>query len=351
MNTFFWNSLKKPIIGLSPMDGVTDAAFRFVADKYGKPSVLLTEFTNVEGIVRGVTHLMQAFIHHKTDTPTVAQIFGTEVDAFYKSAFALCEMGFSGIDINMGCPDKHIAKKGGGAGLILQPKKAQKIIKEIKRAITEWRNGRTLEEVGLHENIIYFVREFQKKTGLIPKRKLLPVSVKTRIGYDKIVTPWWIQTLLDAEPVAISVHGRTLEQLYTGYSNWEEIGKAATLAHKTETILLGNGDIRSLIDAHQKIKKYGTDGALIGRAAFGNPWVFTDKIPTTADLFTVLLEQCEKFYELTPSLNFLTLRKHMVWYSRGFDHAAETRSRLMKASNVEDVRTIVTPFLTAMQAS
>ena len=133
METNFWNTVQKPIIGLSPMDGVTDAAFRYIVDKYGAPSVLITEFTNVEGIVRGAVQLMSAFTYHKTNTPTVAQIFGIEEDAFYKTAFALCEMGFSGIDINMGCPDRHIAKKGGGAGLILQPQKAQRIIKNVKK--------------------------------------------------------------------------------------------------------------------------------------------------------------------------------------------------------------------------
>src|SRR5687768_604936 len=112
----FWEHLKRPIIGLAPMDGVTDAAFRSIVDKYGKPDILFTEFTSVEGISYGAHQLLNAFIYHDTKTPTVAQIFGSNPDDFYKVAFVIAEMGFDGIDINMGCPDHHVAKKGGGAG-------------------------------------------------------------------------------------------------------------------------------------------------------------------------------------------------------------------------------------------
>lgn len=323
------------------MDGVTDAAFRFIVDKYGTPSVLITEFTNVEGIVRGAVQLMSAFTYHNTDTPTVAQIFGIEEDAFYKTAFALCEMGFSGIDINMGCPDRHIAKKGGGAGLILQPQKAQRIIKNVKQAVKEWANGKTMEDAQLHERIIQYVDGYKKKNQISIERKVIPVSVKTRIGFGKIVTEEWIKSLLEVEPTNISLHGRTLKQLYTGAADWEEIGKAALLAHQTKTLLLGNGDVKSVTDAKEKIKTYRTDGVLIGRAAFGNPWIFKGIEPTKEQLLNVLLEHCEVFMKITPELNFLSLRKHMAWYCRGFPLAATVRQQLMQTRTINDITTII----------
>ncbi len=337
----FWETLKKPIIGLSPMDGVTDAAFRFIVDKYGKPDILFTEFTSVEGITHGAHQLLEAFIHHVTPTPTVAQIFGSDPKAFYKVAFILGEMGFDGIDINMGCPDPHVAKKGGGAALILRPSLAQEIVRETRRGTQDWANGRKIGDTGLKNSVIDFVKDFQTKFSLQPTLRELPVSVKTRIGYDKIVTAEWIQQLLEVEPVNISLHGRTLKQLYSGNSDWEEIGKASLLTKKTATTLLGNGDIRSMEDALHKIKTYGVDGVLIGRAAFGNPWIFKNETATLEQKFSTALEHCAVFDELTPKAHFLSLRKHLAWYCKGFDGAAETRAKLLQINTLKDVEQIL----------
>lgn len=337
----FWKNLSKPIIALAPMDGVTDAAFRYVADKYGKPDILFTEFTNVEGISRGAAPMLRAFIHHKTTTPTVAQIFGTNPDAFYQVSIIVAEMGFDGIDINMGCPDKNVAKHGGGAGLILQPKLAQQIILACKRAMKDWADGKRLEDLGLTEDVVNFVKEFQQNYSFHPERSELPVSVKTRIGFEAIVTEDWIANLLETEPVNITVHGRTLRQLYSGEANWDEIAKAAVLAHKTKTTLLGNGDVKSLAEAHARIIKYGTDGALIGRAAFGNPWIFANHVPSTSERLELAVEQAKKFEELTPTLNFLSLRKHLAWYVKGFDYATDLRVELMQTKNASEVETMI----------
>lgn len=145
----FWRGLKRPIVALAPMDGVTDAAFRYIVDIYGKPSILFTEFTSVEGIVRGAWQLLQSFIYHKTSTPTVAQIFGKEPEAFYKTAILLAEMGFDGIDINMGCPDKNVARHGGGAALILKPQLAKEIICSVKKGLHDWSEGKKVEDLQL----------------------------------------------------------------------------------------------------------------------------------------------------------------------------------------------------------
>lgn len=342
----FWERLKKPIIGLAPMDGVTDAAFRYIVDKYGKPDVLFTEFTSVEGISYGASQLLNAFIYHQTETPTVAQIFGSDPEAFYKVSLVIAEMGFDGIDINMGCPDHHIAKKGGGAGLILKPQLAQEIIKATKRGVEDWANGRSMLDVGLKPAIIDWVNEFKKRSQFTVHRSQIPVSIKTRVGYEEIVTEQWISNLLEVEPVAITIHGRTLKQLYSGLSNWDEIAKAAKLVKKTETIILGNGDVKSLDEAKEKIKTYGVDGVLVGRASFGNPWIFKNEVVDLPKKLHVALEHAKAFQELTPNLHFLSLRKHLAWYCKGFEGASEVRVKLLQVNNAQDIKNILQPFLT-----
>lgn len=340
----FWLNLKQPIIGLSPMDGVTDATFRAIVDKHGQPQVLFTEFAPVEGLVRGIDKLLYAFISHQTPTPTVAQIFGTDITSFYQAAHIAAEMGFSGVDINMGCPDKNISKRGAGAALIKNPRHAQKIIKTVKQSLSDWAEGSSLKKIGAHENIVHFVKKYQKKNNLKRMRSILPVSVKTRIGFDKIVTSEWISQLLEAGPVVISVHGRTLKQLYSGQSCWEEIEKAALLARQTQTLLLGNGDITSLPDALNKVKKYHTHGALIGRSALGNPWVFKNTSPTPTMRCQTALEHCRIFQQLTPELNFLNVRKHLGWYLKSCPHASKTRMQLMQAKTVPEVELIIESY-------
>src|SRR3989344_6611393 len=161
MNYGFWNNLKRPIIGLSPMDGVTDAAFRYICDKYGKPAVLFTEFTSVEGITRGAVKILDAFIYHKTSTPTVAQVYGSTPQSFYDATFVVCEMGFDGIDINMGCPDHNISKRGSGAALIRTPQIAKKIINSVKKASKDYFEGKNIEDTDLPKPVIEWIRDYQ----------------------------------------------------------------------------------------------------------------------------------------------------------------------------------------------
>lgn len=322
------------------MDGVTDAAFRYMVDTIGHPSVLFTEFTSVEGIMHGVVKLLSAFTYHKTRTPTVAQIFGSHPEDFYAATFAVCEMGFDGVDINMGCPDRSVALKGGGAGLILKPKTAQKIVTATKKAVADWIKGKKIEDTGLPEEVIRYVKEYKKRFQINKLRQLIPVTVKTRIGYDHAVTEDWISNLLEIEPVAISIHGRTLRQMYTGFADWDEIGKAARLIRKTQTLVLGNGDVKSVEDGRKKSKEYGLDGVLIGRAAFGNPWLFDEKIPSRLERISAAIKQCEHFMELTPEGHFLSLRKHLAWYMKGFEGSHELRARLMAVKTLDDVKQI-----------
>lgn len=330
----FWENLEKPIIGLAPMDGVTDAAFRYMCCKYGKPAVTMTEFTNVEGLARGAEKMLVAFLYDEIERPVVAQIYGVEVDSFYKCAVMLCAMGFDGIDINMGCPANNVAKRGSGAGLIKTPELAKEIVRSCKRGVKDWSEGITLEQAGVHENIIGAIK-------VVGERKLVPVSVKTRIGYDSVVVEEWMRHLLEELPANISLHGRTLKQMYTGEADWEAIARAAEVCRGSGVSLLGNGDVKSMEDAYEKCEKYGVDGVLVGRATFGNPWFFGGKRENEME---VLLEHCRYFVGLG-HLPFHNVKKHLAWYCKEFAGAKEVRMQLMRTQNLEEVEKIIAEYV------
>ncbi len=338
----FWDELEAPIIGLSPMDGVTDAPFRYITCKYSKPSLVMTEFTNVEGLARGAVKMLRAFRYDETERPVVAQIYGVEIDSFYKATVMLAHLGYDGIDINMGCPANAVAKRGSGAALIQTPELAKEIIRSCKKGTEDFANGITMEEAGVHENIIAAVHEMNEGAGRANiEKKNLPVSVKTRIGFKEIVVEEWVKHLLEEDPANITMHGRTLKQMYMGEANWEEIAKGAAICKDMGTSYLGNGDILTLEAAHQRIKDYNVDGVLIGRATFGNPWFFGDHEPTKEEKFKVAIEHCELFEKMMPEVPFVHMRSHLGWYVKGFDGAREMRKDLMQSNSTEEVRDIL----------
>lgn len=338
MEKGFWKKLDKPIIGLAPMDGVTDAPFRYITAKYGKPDITITEFTTTEGICAGAVKALQAFRYDQSERPVIAQIFGSRPEAFYKTAFVVCELGFDGIDINMGCPAGNIASKGCGAALILTPHLAKEIIIQTKKAAKDWAEGRKIEDIGLPPAIGDEVKKMKPEKVA---RKVLPISVKTRIGYNSIVIEEWIKHLLEVEPVNISLHGRTLKQMYTGNADWEAIGRAAGIVHQTETTILGNGDVKSMEDARSKIKEYGVDGVLIGRAAFGNPWIFKNIDPIQSQRFEIAMEHAKLYEKIFGERLFIPMRKHLAWYCKGFPNASEVRQKLMFTKNAQEVENIL----------
>ncbi|HLL60754.1 MAG TPA: tRNA-dihydrouridine synthase [Candidatus Nitrosocosmicus sp.] len=341
-----WQNLHKPILALSPMDGVTDAAFRYMFAKYGKPSIFFTEFTNVEGLSRGVVKLLDDFIYSPLEHPIIAQIFGTTPEDYYKVTFMACEMGFDGIDINMGCPDNDVTKRGGGAALILNPPLAKKIIRSVQQGIKDWTEGKTIESVDVHTDILHFIHAFKQKNHTTNNRKVLPVSVKTRIGYSDVVITEWVKHLLETEVDNISIHGRTLKQMYTGSANWDEIGKAAEIIKQTKTTILGNGDIKNLDEAHLKVKQYNLDGVLIGRATFGNPYFFNldKKEMTIQERLDLCLEHSEYYVKELPNKPFIALRKHLAWYMKSFEGAVEMRTKLVQVNSLDEVRRIVEEY-------
>jgi tRNA-dihydrouridine synthase B len=339
----FWQKLQLPIIGLSPMDGVTDHPFRYITKKYGQPAVMYTEFTSVEGVCHGARQLLKDFLYDETQRPIIGQIYGTTPKFFRQTATLLCQLGFDGIDINMGCPAKNVAHSGAGAALIKTPKLAQEIIRQTKLGIEDWVNGKTARDCeDITEEICVEVeKRHQQLPSEYQQRRSLPVSVKTRIGYDQPSVEEWIPNLLEMEPDAIALHGRTLKQQYGGQANWEMIAQAAELTHQAGVPLLGNGDIRSFEDAQQKIQTYKTDGVLLGRVSMGNPFVFSANPPADAaeKMFQIALEHAQLFeqtYQNEEKYNFLPMRKHLGWYVHDIANAAKIRQEIYQCNSSSD---------------
>lgn len=351
----FWQELKKPIIGLSPMDGVTDHPFRWITKKYGQVAVMYTEFTSVEGVCHGAEQLLKDFMYDETQRPIIGQIYGTTPDFFRQNAIVLCELGFDGVDINMGCPAKNVAHSGAGAALIKTPKLAQEIIRDTKLGVEQWLNGATVKDCPditpgiaakvqtLHDAL---PAKFQSR-----ENRDIPVSVKTRVGYDKPSVEEWIPYILEMEVPAIALHGRTLKQQYGGLANWELIGKAAEITHQSNTLLLGNGDVKTLADAHEKVQTLGLDGILLGRATMGNPFVFceteAEQKPDQLSIFKTALEHAqlyEQTYSSLPKYNFLPMRKHLGWYVHDIPNAAAIRQAIYRCNTSQEFLEVIRSF-------
>ncbi|MBO0791333.1 MAG: tRNA-dihydrouridine synthase [Ktedonobacteraceae bacterium] len=366
--TSFWNTLVQPIIGLAPMDGVTDAPCRTMHGLYGRPDIVLTEFTNVEGLWRGSDRIFRDFLYTSAERPVVAQIFGCRPEYFYKAAHVVCELGFDGVDINMGCPARSVANKGGGAALIRMPETAKEIVRATQQGVRDWANGQTLEDLEMDPQRIQRIRQMNEERTRIwgdsatIERRLLPVSVKTRLGYDSIVITDWVKDLLELDLANISLHGRTLAQHYKGEANWEAIAAAAEIVRQTDTLILGNGDIHDLAEAGQRIRMSGVHGVLIGRSSFGNPWLFQRKdelkrqlgagiiptreslppvMPTREERLLMALEHARVHAKLKGEDHFVELRKHMGWYLGHFAGAKRVRNELVRIHSLDDVEQII----------
>jgi nifR3 family TIM-barrel protein len=362
----FWRQIPKPIVGLSPMDGVTDASFRFITAKHGGPDVTFTEFVNIQSAFYSPETLIRDLAYCELERPVVAQIYGRAPELFYKVAHIVGELGFDGLDINMGCPSRKVAASGCGAALIRVPELAREIVRAAQRGIEAWTAGQTLQQVGIEASVIESVEAANSlRTGFArpPRRRLIPVSVKTRLGYERNVIEDWIPVLLEEKPSVISLHGRTLQQGYKGDADWHAIARAVEIAGGSQTLILGNGDVQHLADVCKRVRETHVDGVLLGRAAQGNPWVFAGKhrlkpageknetsglspAPVTlAERFRVIAEHCEHYEKVTANRNFVAMRKHLTWYCKNFRGAAELRSQMIRVNSANDVAEGLARFL------
>ena len=217
--------------------------------------------------------------------------------------------------------------------------------------------GQTLDNLGLRQKLRETVKSSnQQRSGWAtpPLRRSIPLSVKTRIGYDQVVVDDWIANLLEEKPAAISIHGRTLKQGYKGDADWDAIARAVEIAKPTPTLILGNGDLRDMGDVYRRVRQCGVDGVLLGRAAEGNPWIFKakehlkqalrDSVPPVtseaiglAERFSVIVEHSHHFETYVQERNFVGMRKHLIWYCRDFRGAAELRTKMVRVNGTRDV--------------
>jgi len=305
----FWKQFQPGFTILAPMEGVTDIAFRQVIAKAARPDIFYTEFTNVNSYTseKGRHNALERFRIEESEQPIVPQIWGTKPEMFSETANALKEMGFPAVDINMGCPDRHVVATGGGSGLIRAPELAKEIIRATKTVS-------------------------------------LPVSVKTRLGYSRI-DEWkdWLTAILEEKPAALTVHLRTKKEMSKVAAHYELIPDIIVLknAISPETVLIINGDIEKPADA-QKYINMGVDGIMIGRGVFHNPFCF-EKEPREhgreelINLMRYHLDLYEK-YELSP---YDPLKHFYKIYINNFSGASEIRDQLMHTKSIPEAREVL----------
>lgn len=323
---------------LAPMADVTDAAFRRLIAKYGKPDVMFTEFVSADGLCHpeGRKKLLVDLAYTEAERPIVAQLFSGRPDKMYDAARLVKNLGFDGLDINMGCPDRSIEKSGAGAALIKNPRRAREVLRAAKEGAGD-----------------------------------LPVSLKTRLGYNHNELETWLPELLAEKPAVITIHARTRKEMSDVPARWEEVKRAVEIrdalfsssppfkggdrrgGDESRTLIFGNGDVVDLDDARAKARASGADGVMLGRAIFGNPFLFSNSRELAnsskegiARRLGVMLEHTKLFDELFHGIkNFAIMKKHYKAYVQGFDGAKELRVKLMETESVEEVGTIVREYL------
>jgi nifR3 family TIM-barrel protein len=364
----FWQKLNegakkgsKPFFALAPMADVTDPAFRQIITKYGKPDVLWTEFVSADGLMsEGRDVLKKSLEFSQNERPIVAQLFSSNPDKMRGAAKLCAEMGFDGIDINMGCPDKSIEKQGSGAAMINNKHNAIQIIAAAKQ-------------------------------GIIDAGSDIPLSVKTRVGYNKVELEEWVPLLLQQNIDALTIHARTRRDLSKVPANWNYVKQVVEIKNKIapNTVIIGNGDVVDMADGINKVNETGCDGIMIGRAIFGNPWLFlrsknnperaqqvegpsvfsklSEKIrllylkitggknkswlraKTNVPLeqkLAVMIEHAYLFEKMCSHKNFAVMKKHFKAYANGFAGAKELRINLMENANTaNETEKIVASFM------
>ena len=343
---------------MAPMKDVTDPAFRALLAKYGAPDVFWTEFVSADGLFHTIEKqgdssrrevspcfqnpLLRDLQFSEAERPIVAQIFSKKPEMISYAVKVISELGFDGVDLNMGCPDRAIEKQGAGAALMKNPKLAVELIQAAKEA------------------------------------SALPVSVKTRVGYSKESLDEWLPVLLEAEPAVITIHLRTRKELSLAPANWELMKKAVEIRNKINpsVLLIGNGDVQNIEEGKRLAEETGCDGIMIGRAMFGNPWIF-ERITRLnlksessrfnldnshglqghpmssseighpmskhglSEKLSALLELAQNFEKMSPPKHFDLLKKHIKAFVTGFSGASALRARLMEANSSADLERII----------
>jgi tRNA-dihydrouridine synthase B len=310
-------SLRDRPLFLAPMEDITDPSFRLIC-KLNGVDFMYTEFISSDGLIRDGKKSVQKLDIYEFERPVGIQLYGHLIDAMVEAALIAEEKSPELIDINFGCPVKKIARRGAGAGML--------------------------------QNVPLMI----KMTSAIVNAVKLPVTVKTRLGWDEssknIVEI--AEKLQDAGIQAITIHGRTKAQLYKGYADWSLIGEVRNNP-RMKIPVIGNGDIDSPVRAKQMFDNFGVDGIMIGRAAVGRPWIFRDirhfldtgsflpepTVNEKADLALVHLDKSLQFKEGNRAI--YEMRRHLSNYFKGLPHFRETRLRLLTSLDVDEIKEII----------
>lgn len=317
----------KPFFVLAPMDDVTDSVFRRIVADCAPPDFFFTEFVNVDGLQSpGRPRLLKKLQFTPDETPLIAQIWGKEPENFFKTAQQLADgtfarelglpdgVNFVGVDLNMGCPVKAEVNNGTCSALINNRELAVEIIKATQEGVA----GK------------------------------LPVSVKTRLGFNT-VDPAWPELLLKQKLNMLTMHGRTRKQMSAVPADWQKIGDVRQMRDdmKLNTLIVGNGDVEGRAQGLELAEKYKLDGIMIGRGVFHDPFAFADESPwqeyTKEQRVALYIRQVELFAKTWQhgERAVHTLNKFCKIYISGFDGAKELREKLMQAQNTDELLTLL----------
>ena len=305
------NIIAKPFFVLAPMDDVTDIVFRQVIDSLAPPDVYFTEFVNVDGLQsRGRKRIIHKLWLEKTNTPVIAQIWGKTPVNYEKVASELVEMGFAGVDINMGCPDKSVVKNGCCSALINNRDLAGQIISSVKKGV----NGQ------------------------------IPVSVKIRTGFNEVDFSW-PEFILNQDIDLLTVHGRTTKELSKVPARWNDIKKVREIRDKIapKTLIVGNGDVESRQHGELLAKQTGVDGVMIGRAIFTDPYIFSKDSHWEKLSEIEKLQIYQKHIELFANTyqnrerNWQSLKRMAKVYIHATQNASAFRDKLVRSETIEDM--------------
>jgi tRNA-dihydrouridine synthase len=313
-------NFKKTFFVLAPMDDVTDTVFRQLIADCAKPDLFFTEFVNVDGLQsRGRPRLIHKVDFSKKEKPLIAQLWGKVPANYEKTAAELVAMGFDGIDINMGCPDKTIIKNGCCSALINNRDLAIEIIAAVKRGV----NGR------------------------------VPVSVKIRTGWNEVDFTW-PELILKQDIDMLSVHGRTTKEMSKVPARWEDIETIREIRDRVapKTLIVGNGDVQNRVQGEEYAKKYKLDGIMIGRAVFTDPYIFSKKSPWALTSENDKLKLFKKHIELfrdtykNRERNWQSLKRMAKMYVHGIDNASIFRDQFMRSETIDEMLSVVESKIT-----
>lgn len=325
---FSFTHLPRPFYALAPMEDVTDRVFRsFIAD-LAKPHIFYTEFIAALALQARRRTTMAALSFSRSEQPIIAQIWGTDPEAFFAASALLSEYGYDGIDINMGCPAKKIIKKGACAGLI--------------------------GNKSLSSELIHAVREGIKSTG-----SSIPVSVKTRSGITTDIHEDWCGHLLEQNLDAICLHPRTAEQQSEGEADWSQVRNLSQLraSMQSSTAVIGNGDVRDLKTATELSARTGADGIMLGRGIFYNPYVFNPdadplSVRSRTEKIDLAIEHTRRFRQAYgSSRNFEILKKFYKCYLQNYPGSEIELSRLMTVHSYEEATEMLEALLGSNEES